>query len=227
VAQSTDINKSESLDSMDITQFGTSKRQIILIIKKAGQISLQELSNQLKMSKMGILKHITPLEESYILERKYVNEGVGRPKLYLTLGKSASDVFPRAYAGLTCSVLEYIEEKLGLEGVEQALTKRQIETFNNYKKVIHNDLSFSDKVEKLSKFREKEGYMVELKMIDTKTFEIQENNCPILEVAEQYQVACGIEKRLFENVLNANVETTHRVVAGNNTCRFIIRDRSK
>ena len=58
-------------------------------------------------------------------------------------------------------------------------------------------------------------------------YELLEFNCPILAVAEEFGEACTVERELFERVLNADVETTHRVVAGNQVCRFLIRPREK
>lgn len=128
---------------------------------------------------------------------------------------------------MTCSVLAFIEERLGIEAVKEALIKRQLETYDEYMIELKEEQSFQDRITKLAHLRDQDGYMVELKMIDQKTFELQEHNCPILEVADDYNIACGIERDLFSNLLNADVENTHRVVSGSNTCKFIFRDRLK
>src|SRR3990170_1834458 len=49
--------------------------------------------------------------------------------------------------------------------------------------------------------------------------------CSVLPVAEQYGGACEVENELFRRILRAEVDTTHRVVAGDHVCRFLIRPR--
>jgi len=55
--------------------------------------------------------------------------------------------------------------------------------------------------------------------------ELREHNCPIIALARQYPEACETERRMFESLLRARVDVSHRVVAGDPVCRFLIRER--
>ena len=55
------------------------------------------------------------------------------------------------------------------------------------------------------------------------TYALVENNCPILAVAQKYGEACEVERRLFRDLLRADVGVSHRVVAGDPVCRFLIK----
>src|SRR5438445_338110 len=55
--------------------------------------------------------------------------------------------------------------------------------------------------------------------------EMLEHNCPIMAVAEAFPEACSVEREMFQNLIHADVETSHRVVAGDPVCRFLIRRR--
>ena len=55
--------------------------------------------------------------------------------------------------------------------------------------------------------------------------EMLEHNCPIMAVAETFPEACAVEREMFQNLIHADVETSHRVVAGDPVCRFLIRRR--
>jgi predicted ArsR family transcriptional regulator len=50
-----------------------------------------------------------------------------------------------------------------------------------------------------------------------------EYNCPIIMIAEKHWEACSIETELFEKVLDAKIETTHRVAKGDSVCKFVIK----
>lgn len=205
-----------------ITSFSSTKRQILIILKREGEIDLTNLSKELGISKMGVLNHINDLEEMDIIERFKKRIGVGRPRLAVKLAPNSKDIFPRAYSSITCSVLEFVEENLGRGGVYDALKRRQGEVKDEYLSLL-KDMTFDEKVQELANIRDKEGYMVELKMAPGgQTYELLEYNCPILSVSNQYSEACTVEKELFEDILDAKVETTHRTVAGDNVCRFLI-----
>jgi predicted ArsR family transcriptional regulator len=52
-----------------------------------------------------------------------------------------------------------------------------------------------------------------------------EYNCPIILIAEKHWEACSIETELFENVLDAKVEATHRAAKGDSICKFFIKEK--
>ncbi|RMG33075.1 MAG: transcriptional regulator [Methanobacteriota archaeon] len=205
---------------LDLSLLGATKQNLIRLLKKKGMLSLAQVAKELGLTKMGVLKHLDSLETSGLVERVYVKKGVGRPSLHLKLTRRTLNLFPEAYASITCSVLEFIEEKLGSEGVLQALRKRKNDLLPAYERLLKGK-AFEEKVKTLAKVRDQEGYMVELNVL-TDSFELLEFNCPIFEVADQYWDACTTEKELFTELLGTEVHSTHRVVAGNNVCRFII-----
>lgn len=207
-----------------ITSFSSTKRQILIILKREGETDLSSLAELLNLTKMGVLNHIQDLEELGIIERFQKKGGVGRPKLYVQLSKTASDIFPKAYSSITCSMLNYIADKLGRNAVYDALKHRQKEVFGDYKTHLSGD--FNERLTQFSQIRDHDGYMVELKTLPgDNVYELLEYNCPILSVADIYDEACSIEEELFSDLLDANVKTTHRTVAGDKVCRFLIRKK--
>jgi len=206
--------------------FGSTKREILLILKREGQSDLQTLAGRLRISKMAIHKHAQELEERGLIERIPVRGATGRPRLALRLAPTATSLFPRAYAGVTCAALAYIEEKLGRKAVEEALRRRQAETLTGYRDHVKAE-TLAERVHQLAGLRDREGYMAEDRQAGSSKFEILEHNCPILAVAENYWEACTVENELFRKVLDANVETTHRVVGGDNVCRFLVTPKRR
>ena len=73
-----------------ITSFGSTKRQILILLKREGEMDLGSLAEELKITKMGVLNHIKELETLEIIERYNKREGVGRPRLAIRLSKNAS-----------------------------------------------------------------------------------------------------------------------------------------
>ncbi|TMI27094.1 transcriptional regulator [Candidatus Bathyarchaeota archaeon] len=206
--------------------FGSTKREVLLILKREGQADLQTLAERLHISKMAVHKHIQELEQHGLVQRTSVRGTKGRPRLALQLAPEATNLFPKAYAAVTCAALAYIEEKLGRKAVEEALRRRQTETLSMYRDQV-NAGTLAGRVHQLATLRDREGYMAEDKRAGQSNFEILEHNCPIIAIAENYWEACNVENEMFQKVLGANVETTHRVVAGANVCRFLISPRRR
>src|SRR5213594_4093229 len=143
---------------VDFTGFGSTKREILLILKREGQSDLQTLAERLHISKMAVHKHAQELEKRRMVQRIPLRGTVGRPRLALELAPGAQNLFPRAYAGVTCAALAYIEEKLGRKGVEEALRRRQTETLRTYRDQV-NSGTLPGRVHQLAELRDKEGYM--------------------------------------------------------------------
>jgi len=208
------------------TAFGSTKREILLVLKREGQSDLQSLAKHFHISKMAVHKHVQELEDQGLVQRVTLRGAKGRPRHGLQLAPKSSSLFPKAYAGVTCAALAYIEEKLGRKAVEEALRRRQSETLPVYKEQVNAE-TLADRVHQLAQLRDRDGYIAEDKKTGSSRFEILEHNCPIIAIAENYWEACTVENEMFRKVLDANVETTHRVVDGENVCRFLITPKGR
>ena len=123
-------------------------------------------------------------------------------------------------------------QKRGLveEAVENALHERQGELFDQYYKRL-KDLDFDKQVKELARIRDEEGYIAESKK-ESKSdgggkYVLLEYNCPIIHIAEKHWEACTTETELFEKLLGASIETTHRAAKGDLICKFVIKERKE
>jgi predicted ArsR family transcriptional regulator len=206
--------------------FSSSKKQILLTLKRAGSVSLTELAASLQISKMATLKHLAILEGKGLVERSSRQGGRGRPRAVFSLSEGSSSLFPEAYTHMTLSALRFIEEKIGPGAVVQLLEKRAQEVLDANRARVP-DGNLKSKVVELVKIRDEGGYMAELGRAGRTSVEMLEHNCPIMAVAETYPEACRVEREMFQKLLGADVETSHRVVSGDPVCRFLIRGRGK
>lgn len=206
--------------------FSSTKKQILLTLKRQGSVSLGDLAVDLHISKMATLKHLTALEAKGLVERSSRPGGRGRPRAFFALSERSASLFPEAYTHMTLTALRFIEERLGRDAIERLLQQRAQEVLDaNRNRVPEGTLK--EKVSELVKIRDEGGYMAELGHAGRGAVEMFEHNCPIMAVAEAYPEACRVERELFQKLLRADVETSHRVVAGDPVCRFLIRARSK
>lgn len=209
----------------DLLNLGDQKKNILWQIKMKGEVGLEDLSRILKISRMAVHKHLSSLEERGLVESREVMTGnVGRPRTSYSLTEGSRRVFPKSYSGVAVCALNFIEKKMGRKGVEQMLRERQREIFEKYGDSF-DGLDFDQKVKRLAKLRDSEGYMAEAKISPSGKYIMQEHNCPIIYLAQDYWEACTTESELFEKLLGAKVEATHRAAKGDLVCRFMIQKK--
>lgn len=208
------------------TGFSATKTRLLEILKREGERSLSDLAVDLGISKMAVLKHLAVLEDKGLVERSFHAEGRGRPRAHFRLSGSATRLFPQAYTHLTLCALQFIEQSMGRDAVVRLLRQRNQEVYAAGRGRFE-DKPFGTRVQELVELRDEGGYMAERGRIGKNTAEVLEHNCPILAVAEQYGEACQAEVELFQKLLRADVDASHRVVAGAPVCRFLIRRREE
>ncbi len=203
------------------------KKKILWYLKVMQQAGLEELANTMKISRMGAHKHLADLQKRGLVEAFESRAGVGRPKMIYKLSSQSKTVFPKSYASIATYSLDFIERNMGKDGVIRMLRERQNDLFSTYYERLKN-LNFGDRVKELAKIRDEEGYIAESKENNSKGDRghvLLEYNCPIIHIAEKHWEACSAETELFERLLYADVETTHRAAKGDLVCKFAIKEK--
>jgi predicted ArsR family transcriptional regulator len=208
--------------------FSEPKKKLLYYLKIMQQAGLEELANVMKISRMAVHKHLAALQKRGLVEGVEIRGHVGRPRMVYQLTTRSKTVFPRSYSAIASYALDFIERNMGKEAVQKVLHERQNELFDQYYKRL-KDLDFDDRVRQLAKIRDEEGYMAESKK-ESKSggkYVLFEYNCPIIQIAEKHWEACLAETELFEKLLDADIDTTHRAAKGDLVCRFAIKERKE
>jgi predicted ArsR family transcriptional regulator len=209
--------------------FSEPKKKLLYYLKVMQQAGLEELANVMKVSRMAVHKHLGLLQQRGLVEAVETRGHVGRPRMVYQLTSQSKTVFPKSYSAIATHALDFIERNMGKEAVEKVLRERQSELFDQYYKRL-NGLDFDKQVKELARIRDEEGYIAESKK-DSKSsggkYVLLEYNCPIIHIAEKHWEACSTETELFEKLLGADIETTHRAAKGDLVCKFIIKERKE
>jgi predicted ArsR family transcriptional regulator len=208
--------------------FSEPKKKLLYYLKVMQQAGLQELAQAMKVSRMAVHKHLALLQKRGLVESVETRGRVGRPRMMYKLTSESKTIFPKSYSAIATHALDFIERNIGKEGVEKVLRERQDELFNKYYRHLEN-MDFDKQVRELAKIRDQEGYMAEAKK-ESKSggkYVLLEYNCPIIHVAENHWEACSTETELFEKLLDADIETTHRAAKGDMICKFLIKEKKE
>ncbi len=198
--------------------------RILALLRSRGSMGLDEISKILGISKTAVLRHLRELENEGLVERQYVKKGRGRPSLKFRASRDNSLKNAKGLASIAIESLRYIERNMGREHITRVLTARYLELAREYSGRFLKKKEL-EKIKELASLRTSEGYMASFRKLGDGSYEIVEENCPIVLVAQEYSEACMAEVRLFSTLLGAEVEATHRIVNGSPVCRFVIRFR--
>jgi len=208
--------------------FSEPKKKILYYLKVMQQAGLEELAKVMKISRMAVHKHLVLLQNRGLVEGIENRGHVGRPRMMYQLTSQSKTVFPKSYSAIATHALDFIERNMGKEGIEKVLRERQTELFDQYYKRL-KDLDFDQQVRELARIRDEEGYIAESKKESKRSgggkHVLLEYNCPIIHIAEKHWEACSTETELFEKLLGANIETTHRAAKGDSICKFVIKEK--
>ena len=205
--------------------FSEPKKKLLYYLKIMQQAGLEELANVMKVSRMAVHKHLDLLQQRGLVEGIETRGHVGRPRMMYQLTSQSKSVVPKSYGAIATHALDFIERNMGKEGVKKVLYERQGELFDQYYKRLKG-LDFNKQVKELARIRDEEGYIAESKKSKSDGKHILlEYNCPIIHIAEKHWEACSTETELFEKLLGAKIETTHRAAKGDSVCKFMIKER--
>lgn len=213
---------------MTLTQkLNSTRLEILMMLRKQGQMSANELASQLEITDMAVRRHLQTLEKDHLIQAKLVRQAMGRPTYAYSLTEQAETMFPKNYVDITLDLLQDIEELQGKGMVKQLFDRREARLSQSYQEQMVGD-TLDERVKELAHIQDSKGYMVEWEKDEqTGDYYLTEYNCPIHMVAHQYTQACQSELTLFRNVLEAEIEQLECKAKGGKRCVYLIRDKKQ
>ncbi|AGO60542.1 MULTISPECIES: helix-turn-helix transcriptional regulator [Ferroplasma] len=199
--------------------------KIILLLKEFPGLTLDELAEKMSISKMAVLNHISALEQQGAVARKIVKKKVGRPSFIFYALPVSNNKLGNSSDSMLNDFMDFIKTTGNEKLLEEFLKDRYSKVRSEYTGAMRGK-NLDEKVNELAILRRNADYYPEVKRAQG-NFELIEYNCPILSISKNFGIACSMETKMFSQVLDANVKSTHRQVNGYSACRFLISSKSK
>lgn len=198
--------------------------RILFQLKTRGPQTIGDLGAHFSMTGEAARQHLAKLAEAGLVAPEDRRQGRGRPRRYWMLTEAGHARFPDNHAQLTVELIQSVRELFGDTGLDRLIDKRRSDTLNAYKAEIAKVTSFTDRLDRLTALREREGYMADWSALDDGSFLLIENHCPICAAAMECQGICRAELELFQDVLGPDcmVERTDHILAGARRCAYRI-----
>ncbi|MBD2867523.1 helix-turn-helix transcriptional regulator [Paenibacillus arenilitoris] len=200
---------------------GSTRERILLLLKTNGRMSAGDLSRQLGLTEMAIRRHMYALQSEGSVTTVAVRQAMGRPLHAYELTAEADELFPKNYHLLALDLLsELAGDPETASLVDRVFEGRKKKLLDRYGPRMA-DKSLGQRVEELAAIQNAGGYMVETEE-QGGCYMLHEYNCPIAQVAGEYQQACRCELSLFKALLEAPVERTECLAKGGGKCSYRI-----
>lgn len=187
------------------------------MLKTAGPLGVSEMAKRLAITEMAVRRHLNTLERDGYIDSHMVRQSMGRPMHVFRLTEAAEDLFPKNYHTLTLDLLGELEDS---RTVGKLFGKRKEKLLHKYVAGMEGK-TLEERVGKLAEIQNANGYMADWERTEN-GFVLQEFNCPISQVANQYDEACECELQLFEELLETKVERSDCLAKGGCKCVYHI-----
>ncbi len=178
---------------------GQTKDKIIMLLKKTGGLTAEELSKRVGITPMGVRQHLITLERKNIISYEARKHGIGRPVFVYRLTDSADDIFQKGYSRFALDLLSDLESMDGRPKLN-ALFKKHKERLVRERARLLAPYDFHGKITVLSNLLEEDGYLVELND-DERNYGLSLYNCPLSRVSSLYPEVCNQELEQISELL--------------------------
>lgn len=201
----------------------STKQKLLNILKKEGVSTIGEIMEGFTISEIAVRKHIHELEQQGFIKKNTVKQKLGRPYYTYELTGKGHSTFPNQYKQLPLEFLRDLEDLQGKEAVNALFTKR-LEREQDEMESAVRDHSFEEKISKIANIQNEKGYMVEVDRSEDGDYVITNYNCPIANIALEYNQVCKNEQRIFEKVFpSSEIFPQTLITKGHNFCRWVIK----
>lgn len=202
------------------------KKELLLLIKRKGELSLEEAEAISGLAKTTLRQHLIGLEEQSLILRAYRTIGQGRPIVVFKLSENGSRLFPSQESLILREMLQHLQETGHKKLIEDFFHKYWSRRKQKFEEIL---ISMAGKkrpdramrLKALEHLLESEGFMPE---IEKQGATIRKCNCPFAEVVKVTQLPCKLEGEFIKWALKQELERTAYIPAGDFSCDYSEED---
>lgn len=200
---------------------GSTRNAIVYKLRSQGRMQISVIAHQLGLTEMAVRRHMHELAKQGYVNIVSIKQAMGRPLHVYELTSKAEELFPRNYQLLTVDLLSELEANAETRPlIDKMFEGRKRKLYERYSSHM-GQKSLAERLEELAQIQQAAGYMAETKQ-DEQYYYLEEYNCPIKGVADQYYQACQCELELFQELLGAPVERIDCLSKGGAKCNYRI-----
>jgi predicted ArsR family transcriptional regulator len=205
----------------------TTRKHILSILKERGQVTVDELSQELGLTSVTVRHHLDILRGEGLITAPIAHRrrAPGRPKHVYALTEKASAFFPKRYGHLANLVLSEMYSRLSPDEVSQMM--KHIGERIASQAILPDEGGFEARFAAAVEFLDGLGYMAHWERHDDGDYSLHIANCPYEQVARQNREICMIDATLLTCLLCTSPQRVSWIIQGDHQCTYTIRPPSE
>jgi predicted ArsR family transcriptional regulator len=201
----------------------STRKQILDILKKEKQATVDQLSEALGLTPVTIRHHLDVLRGDGLIDEPQIlrRPGPGRPQYVYQLTEAAADYFPKNYHDLADLMLDEIRDRVTpseleqiLDGVAQRLADQApTKTAESPQEIMDTTVHFLNE----------KGYVAGWEKTPEGDYLLRTCNCPYKSVAHEHNEICTMDAKFVAQLVGTPPERMSRMAAGDDNCTFLFR----
>lgn len=197
--------------------------QILEILKRQGQATVEGLARELGITLMAVRLHLVVLERDNLVSRTSLRMGPGRPTLIYRLTAAAEDVFPKAYDELAAELLSALRRAGGSPAVETICQEAAAGLGQNLReRLAATGAAAERQVAGYAQLMTRRGHVVEYEQAENGYF-VYSYTCPFYRVAQTHREVCVLHRDQLREAMNAEIEMISCLLDGDLRCSHLVR----
>lgn len=203
-----------------------SRERITRILKRRGQATVEEMSQELGLTSVTIRHHLAILQkEGLVLPPLPMRHpGPGRPQYVYRLSDAAVSLFPNRYDLLASALIRDMEASLSPAAVEEAVMR--IARHIADEAAIPVDAQSPERLEAALRFLQGQGYMTSTERDEAGHLLLHVHHCPYERVARQHSIPCALDRHLISALLGAEPLQVRTMSSGEQVCTYVLPERA-
>ena len=206
-------------------EISETRMRILQLLKMRAGMTVNQLTDALPISQMGIRQHLAILEAENLVEYYREKQKRGRPLHIYRLTDQANSLFPTTYANFAVGLMHEVAKFNGPGFINKVFQERMKSQLQAYQQRLQGK-DLPGRVKELTRIRDEEGYMASFDENED-DYVLIEHNCPISVIAEEYPYVCEIELGLFRQSLGTKVVREEHLMQGSHRCCYRIAKARK
>ncbi len=206
---------------VNIREENPTRKKILLLLKKSGGMTTDELSKELNITSMGIRQHLLALERKGLVTYVTRRQGIGRPGYIYRITEKADNLFPKQYDRFMLQLLEEIERHEGRKKIGDIFRWRKEALVKERKPKVNGTKDARERLQALANLLDEEGFLVEF-VEDDKSYQLKQYNCPISSVSKKYRESCKSELEFYKEVIDSKIKRISCISEGATACIYSI-----
>lgn len=200
---------------------GHADQHLLEAIRRRGGMTIQQCVQFTEVTPTAVRHRLNRLMAEGLIERVSQHKGRGRPRYTYTLTEQARLGMGQNYADLAKTLwaeLKTFEDR----AVGMKLLRRVADRLADYYRRQMPGRDLSERLASLKRLLADRG--VDAEVDDKGQLPVlRQHSCPYHELAEKDRTVCGIEMRMFEKALDADLKLSQCRLDGHQCCEFEVR----